>query len=53
LIPVVKETLHLWKDSAVDFPDCLIGIHNRRIGCRATATFDGCAAALPAFIGVE
>jgi predicted nucleic-acid-binding protein len=51
--PAVEETLHLWKDSAVDFSDCLIGIHNRRIGCRATATFDERAAALPTFISVE
>jgi len=51
--PAVEETLYLWKDSSVGFSDCLIGIHNRRIGCRATATFDERAAALPAFVGVE
>jgi len=50
--PAVEETLFLWKDSGADFSDCLIGVHNRRIGCRATATFDARAAALNTFVGV-
>jgi len=50
--PAVEEALYLWKDSAADLADCLIGSHHRRLGCRATATFDaravkltGCVAA--------
>lgn len=46
----VEEALHVWKDSAADFADCLIGSHNRRLGCRATATFDAKAMKLPAFM---
>jgi len=46
----VEEALHFWKDSAADFADCLIGSHNRRLGCRATATFDAKAMKLPAFM---
>ena len=46
----VEETLYVWKDSAADFADCLIGSHNRRLGCRATATFDAKAVKLPAFM---
>ena len=48
--PTIEETLFLWKDSVVDFSDCLIGTRNRRLGCRATATFDARAAALAAFV---
>ena len=47
--PAVEETLFTWKDSAVDFADCLIGVHNHRVGCRATATFDAKAVRLPLF----
>ena len=36
--PAVEETLYLWQGSAAGFADCLIGAHNRRLGCRATAT---------------
>ena len=50
---VVEEALYLWKDSASDFADCLIGARNRRLGCDATATFDATAAKLPAFRAVE
>lgn len=46
----VEETLFIWKDSTADFADCLIGAHNRRVGCRATATFDTKAVKLPAFV---
>lgn len=50
--PAIEETLFTWKDSAADFADCLIGAHNRRLGCRATATFDARAVKLPAFAGL-
>ena len=45
--PAVEEALFRWKDSAVEFADCLILAHNRRAGCRATATFDVKTAGLP------
>jgi predicted nucleic-acid-binding protein len=48
--PSVEETLFVWKESAADFADCLIGVHNRRQGCRATASFDVKTAALPDFV---
>ncbi len=48
--PTIEEALYLWKDSAADFADCLIGAHHRRLGCRATATFDAKAVKLPGFV---
>jgi predicted nucleic-acid-binding protein len=45
--PALEEALFRWKDNACEFSDCLITAHNRQIGCRATATFDGKAARLP------
>lgn len=48
--PAVEEALFIWKDSAADFADCLIGAKNRRLGCRATATFDTKASKLPGFV---
>jgi len=48
--PAIEEALYLWKDSAADFADCLIGAHHRRLGCRATATFDAKAVKLPGFV---
>lgn len=45
----IEEALFTWKDAAADFADCLIGARNRRLGCRATATFDAKAAKLPGF----
>lgn len=48
--PAVEEALFIWKDSAADFADCLVGAKNRRLGCRATATFDMKASKLPGFI---
>lgn len=48
--PAIEEALFVWKDSAADFADCLIGAQNRRLGCRATATFDLKAYRLPGFI---
>ena len=50
--PAIEETLLIWKDSAADFADCLIGAHNRRLGCRATATFDQNALKLAAFVAL-
>jgi predicted nucleic-acid-binding protein len=48
--PAVEEALCLWKDSTADFADCLIGAHHRRLGCRATASFDARAAKLTGFM---
>jgi predicted nucleic-acid-binding protein len=48
----VEETLFIWKDNAADFADCLIGVHNHRLGCRATATFDAKAVKLSAFVAM-
>ena len=48
--PAVEEALYLWKDSTTDFADCLIGAHHRRLGCRATATFDARAVKLAGFV---
>ena len=45
--PAFEEALMQWQDSACGFADCLIVAHNRRFGCRATATFDLKAARLP------
>lgn len=48
--PSVEEALFIWKESDADFADCLIGAKNRRMGCRATATFDRKASRLPGFM---
>jgi predicted nucleic-acid-binding protein len=48
--PAIEEALFYWKDNAADFADCLIGAKNRRIGCRATVTFDVKASKLPGFM---
>ena len=48
--PSVEETLFIWKDSVAEFADCLIGAHNRRQGCRATATLDTKTVKLPGFV---
>ena len=48
--PTIEEALYIWKDSAADFADCLIGARHRRLGCRATATFDARAVKLPGFV---
>ena len=48
--PAIEEALFYWKDNAADFADCLIGAKNRRLGCRATATFDVKASKLPGFM---
>ena len=48
--PAIEEALFIWKDTTAEFTDCLIGARNRRLGCRATATFDVKASKLPGFI---
>jgi predicted nucleic-acid-binding protein len=50
--PSVEQAIYSWKDSAADFADCLIEARNRRLGCRATATFDGKALKLAGFVSV-
>jgi predicted nucleic-acid-binding protein len=50
--PTVEEALVQWQDSVADFADCLIGARNRRLGCRATVTFDAKAARLPGFVAL-
>ena len=50
--PSVETAIYSWKESATDFADCLIEARNRRLGCRATATFDGRALKLAGFISV-
>ena len=48
--PAIEEALFIWKETTADFADCLIGAKNRRLGCRATASFDVKAAKLPGFM---
>ena len=48
--PAIEQAIFIWKESIADFADCLIGAKNRRLGCRATATFDLKASKLPSFI---
>jgi predicted nucleic-acid-binding protein len=45
--PAIEEALFIWEDTTADFADCLIGARNRKLGCRATATFDVKAARQP------
>jgi predicted nucleic-acid-binding protein len=47
--PAVEEALFIWRDANADFADCLIGARNRRLGCRATVTFDTKASKLQGF----
>jgi predicted nucleic-acid-binding protein len=48
--PSIEVALFMWKDTAADFADCLIGTKNRRMGCKATVSFDVKASKLPGFI---
>ena len=48
--PSIEEAVFVWRDANADFADCLIGARNRRLGCKATATFDTKALKLPGFI---
>jgi predicted nucleic-acid-binding protein len=48
--PSVEHAIYSWKNSLAEFADCLIDARNRRLGCRATATFDRKALKLSGFI---
>jgi predicted nucleic-acid-binding protein len=48
--PSVEHAIYSWKNSLAEFADCLIDARNRRLGCRATATFDRKALKLDGFI---
>ena len=48
--PSVEQALFIWKDSAAEFADCLIGMRHLQFGCQATASFDQRALKLPGFI---
>jgi predicted nucleic-acid-binding protein len=50
--PSVERAVYSWKDSAAEFADCLIEARHLRLGCAATATFDGKALKLAGFIAV-
>jgi predicted nucleic-acid-binding protein len=50
--PSIENAVYSWKDSSADFADCLIAARNRRLGCRATATFDGRALKVSGFTSV-
>ena len=50
--PSIERAVYSWKDSAADFADCLTAARNHRLGCRATATFDGKALKLAGFVSV-
>lgn len=50
--PAVEEAVFVWRDSNAEFADCLIGAKNRRLGCRATASFDQKSWKLPGFVSV-
>lgn len=48
----VEHAMYIWKESSADFADCLIAARNLRLGCHATATFDGRALHLAGFVAV-
>lgn len=50
--PSIEHAMYLWKDSPADFADCLVDARNLRLGCSATATFDGRALKLAGFVAV-
>ena len=50
--PSVEQAVYTWRDASAEFADCLIGARNLRLGCRATATFDGKALKIPGFVAV-
>ena len=43
----LEEALHNWKESNIDFADCLIVAKSRRAGCSHLMTFDSKASKLP------
>jgi predicted nucleic-acid-binding protein len=46
----IESALYVWKNSAAQFADCLIGARHIVCGCRATASFDQKASKLPGFV---
>ena len=48
--PSLEQALFIWKDSAAEFADCLIGMRHLELGCRATASFGQRALKLPSFV---
>ena len=48
----VEEAMFFWDENTADFADCIIGAHNRRLGCRVTATFASAPAKPPAFVAL-
>lgn len=46
----IEEALFNWETSVCGFADCLIAAHHRRLGCRATVTFDAKAARLSSMV---
>src|ERR1700722_12621481 len=50
--PSVEHAVHSWKDSVAEFADCLIEAGSLRLGCAATATFDGNALSLAGFTSI-
>jgi predicted nucleic-acid-binding protein len=48
----IEEALYVWKDSAAQFADCMIGAHYRHCHCTNTASFDTAALKLPGFVAV-
>lgn len=48
----LEEALVTWRSAKAEFADCLIGARNRRLGCRATVTFDSDAMKLATFSAV-
>jgi predicted nucleic-acid-binding protein len=50
--PSIEHAIYSWRKSMADFADCLLDARHRRLGCRATATFDAKALKLPGFVAV-
>jgi predicted nucleic-acid-binding protein len=46
----IEQALYMWRDSAAQFADCLIGARHWALECRATASFDTKALRLPGFV---
>jgi hypothetical protein len=46
----IEQALYMWKESAAQFADCLIGARHWAHECRATASFDTKALRLPGFV---
>jgi predicted nucleic-acid-binding protein len=50
--PALEEALFVWKNSSIQFADCLISARYGTLACTATATFDAAAVKLPGFVAV-